>query len=268
MNARSLPHHRFVLLGALAGVTAAAFACGACGGGEAQSGVAKAKLPSGTRTEAVEHESCEDAGHRVELLDATGDGKPDIKRVYDTKTNKEICRISDLNHDGKPDMYEYYDANGQLRRREGVFDDTGVVNLIEYYEGGKLVRKELDTTGQHRIDTWDTYDPATGKRVKRERDSTNDGRVDQWWTWEGDKVSIAIDKDGDGQPDPEATVVIGGSGGAGPDKDGGLAAIDAGPSALAAKAPESPIAPAALSKPDSPTGSTLPDAGPPTRKKK
>ena len=267
MNALSLPY-RLVLVGILAAGAAAPLACG---GNEAQGGgVGKAKLPSGTRTEAIEHESCEDTGHRVELLDATGDGKPDIKRVYDTKTNKEICRISDLNHDGKPDMYEYYDANGQLRRREGVFDDTGVVNLIEYYEGGKLVRKELDTTGQHRIDTWDTYDPATGKRVKRERDSTNDGRVDQWWTWEGDKVTIAIDRDGDGQPDPEGTVIIGGAA-SGPDKDAGVAAIDGGPNTLPPKLPESaPFDAGVRTTPDSlsPTGSTPPDAGPPKRNKK
>src|SRR5207249_63236 len=136
--------------------------------------------------------------------------KPDIKRVYDKSTNAEICRISDLNHDGKPDMFEYFESNGQLRRREADFDDNGVVNMIEFYENGKLVRKELDTTGQNRIDTWDYYD-AAGKRVRRDRDTTNDGRVDQWWTWEGDKVTIAFDKNGDGQPDPGDTIVIGGA---------------------------------------------------------
>ncbi len=263
MNAWSLPY-RLVLL---AGCAAAPLACG---GSEPQSGVGKAKLPSGTRSEAIEHETCSETGNRVEVLDANGDGKPDIKRVYDTKTAKEICRISDLNHDGKPDMYEYYDANGQLRRREGVFDDTGVVNLIEYYEGGKLVRKELDTTGQHRIDTWDTYDPATGKRVKRERDSTNDGRVDQWWTWDGDKVTIAIDRDGDGRPEPEATVIIGGTATSGPDKNGGAPPLDAGPSGLPPKAPESVSLDAGtLPSPDlSPSGSPPADAGPPKRTKK
>src|SRR6202034_1179215 len=42
-------------------------------------------------------------------------------------------------------------------------------------------------------------------------DSTNDGRVDQWWTYDGDKVTIAIDRNGDGKPDPADTVTIGGS---------------------------------------------------------
>ena len=243
----------------LAGV---AVASAACGGPEANtSGVSNAKLPTGTRSEAVEHEACEESGHRVELLDATGDGKPDIKRVYDKGTNKEVCRTSDLDHDGKPDLFEYYDPSGGLRRREGVFDDSGVVNLIEYYEGGKLVRKELDTTGQHRIDTWDFFDPATGKRVRRERDSTNDGTIDQWWTWDGEKVTIAIDKNGDGKPDPEATVVIGGTGA---DKDGGAApaAVSSSSTPPPPPPPDAPPMPVATSS----AAGLAPDAGATTTK--
>jgi hypothetical protein len=236
---------------------AAVFACSSGG----KDGVGDAKLPSGSRSETIEHEACNESGNRVEMLDATGDGKPDIKRVYDAKSGKEVCRITDLNHDGKPDMYEYYDSNGVLRRREADFDDSGVVDLIEYYENGKLVRKELDTTGQHRIDTWDYYDPATGKRIRRERDTTNDGRVDQWWTWEGDKVTIAMDKNGDGKPDPDQTIVLGG----GDDKkDAGAAqGLDASiaPPSLPPKEPESAFD-GGVSAPDAGT----PAVGPPKRK--
>jgi len=181
----------------------------ACGS-SSESGVGSAKLPEGTHSEGIEHESCSETGNRVEVLDANGDGKPDIKRVYDKSTGKEICRISDLNHDGKPDLYEYFDSNGVIRRREADYDDNGVIDAIEYYQNGKLVRREYDTTGQHRIDTWDYFDPATGKRVRRERDTTNDGRVDQWWTFDGDKITIAMDKNGDGKPDPNDVLVLGG----------------------------------------------------------
>ena len=146
----------------------------------------------------------------MDSLDTNGDGKPDIKRLYDTKTGKELCRITDLDHDGKPDLFEYYDANGGLRRREAGYDQSGIIDAIEQYQNGKLAKRELDTTGQHRVDTWDYFDPATGKRLRRERDSTNDGKVDQWWTWDGEKVTIAIDRNGDGKPDPTDTVTIGG----------------------------------------------------------
>ncbi|HEX7665113.1 MAG TPA: hypothetical protein VF407_11395 [Polyangiaceae bacterium] len=178
----------------------------ACGSGD--SGVGDAKLPAGVHSENVEHEACNESGNKVDVLDANGDGKPDIRRVYD-KSNHEVCRIVDLNHDGSPDLYEYFDASGQVRRREADYDGSGVVDAIEYYEGGKLVRRELDTTGQHRIDTWDWFDPATGKHTRRERDTTNDGRVDQWWTWNGEQVTIAFDKNNDGKPDPEDTVKLG-----------------------------------------------------------
>ncbi len=182
-----------------------------CGGAEKSSGVAQSTLPEGVHSETLDHESCNDAGHRVDSLDTNGDGKPDIKRLYDSKTGREVCRITDLDHDGKPDLWEYYDANGTIRRREAGYDGTGVVDVIEIFENGKLAERELDTTGQHRVDTWDYFDTASGKITRRERDSTNDGRIDQWWTYDGDKVTIAMDKNGDGKPDPSDTVTIGGS---------------------------------------------------------
>lgn len=207
--------------------------------GSSDSGVADSKLPSGTRTEAVEHEACDEGGNKVQTLDANGDGKPDIRRVFD-KNGHEICRTADLNHDGKPDMYEYFDASGQVRRREADYDGSGVVDAIEYYQGGKLVRREFDTTGQQRIDTWDFFDPATGKRTRRERDTTNDGKVDQWWTWNGDQVTIAFDKNNDGKPDPDGTMVLGAdTAGSAGGSSGSSAGVSAATDAGAAAAPSS-----------------------------
>jgi hypothetical protein len=220
-----------------------------CGGND--SAVGKSKLPEGVRSQSIEHEACNESGHRIEAVDVNNDGKPDIKRVFNGQ--REICRISDLNRDGKPDMFEYYDANGQLRRREADYDDNGIVNAIEIYENGKLVRAELDTTNQGKIDTWDTFDPATGKRIKRERDSTGHGRVDQWWTFDGDKVTIAMDKNGDGKPEPESVVTLGGAGAPAPPS-----VADAG------TGPESPPpvtpSPSPIATPSEPAASTS-DAG-------
>jgi hypothetical protein len=196
--------NRLALLSACSFLATGILVLAACGSDSV--GVGDSKLPTGVRGEDVQHEDC--SGDRTDVLDANGDGKPDIKRVY--KGGKEVCRTTDLNHDGKADLYEYFDANGQVRRREADYDADGVVDAIEYYQNGKLVRRELDTTGQHRIDTWDFFDVNTGKRIRRERDTTNDGRVDQWWTYDGDKVTIAFDKNNDGKPDPADTIVLNG----------------------------------------------------------
>jgi hypothetical protein len=189
----------------------------ACGGGTTGGAVGDSKLPAGASATALNHEDCSETGNKVETLDTNGDGKPDIRRVFN-KSGHEICRISDLNHDGKPDLYEYYDDSGNVRRREYCYDDTGAVNAIEYYDAGKLTKREYDTTGMHKIDTWDWFDGSsptdakTGRPThpaRRERDVTGDGKADQWWTWSGDNVNIAIDSNGDGKPDPASLVVLG-----------------------------------------------------------
>ena len=143
----------------------------------------------------------------METLDANNDGKSDVRMVYAGKSNTKVCLVSDLNHDGRPDFFEYYDRSGVLRRREADYDDNGTVDAIEIYKDGKLSERELDTTGQHRIDTWEFYDLA-GTLLRRERDTTNDGRIDQWVTFDAKHQTIAFDKNGDGQPDPADTVVL------------------------------------------------------------
>ncbi len=231
----------------------------ACGGGGAETG-ASAAAPN-VRDTQIHHEDCSESGHRVEKLDLTNDGKPDVLKVYDGQ--REVCRATDLNHNGHYDLFEYFDKNGQLRRREYDFDDNTIVNQIDYYENGKLVRREADTTNQGRIDTWDYFDPNTGARTKRERDSNGDGRVDQWWTYEGDpsnpKVTIAMDRNGDGNPDPDSTVVLGAPAGGAASDGGAVATGDA------AAAPPPPPPPPPPSTDLSPTPSSPVDAGPPAK---
>jgi len=185
-----------------------------CGGG-AEASVA-AKTPGGPQAEKYVHEKC--ASDHMESLDTNGDGKADIQRVLDG-SGHELCRIVDLDHDGKPDMYEFFDGSGVIRRREFCYDESGAVNAIELYQGGKLAQREYDISGQRRIDTWDWFDvnaPVDAKTgrpahpMRRERDTRGNGRVDQWWSWDGDKITIAVDRTGDGKPDPDATIVLAG----------------------------------------------------------
>jgi hypothetical protein len=237
-----------------------------CGGGDMASSPKVAQAAA--RPETLDHEACGGAGARSESLDTNGDGKPDITRYFDG-SGHEQCRVVDLNRDGKPDMYEYFDDSGRIRRREFCYDDSGAVNAIEFYEQGKLSRRQYDISGRHRIDTWDWFDPSaqidakTGRPAhptRRERDTKGDGRVDQWWTWEGDRLTIAIDRDGDGRPDPAAALVFGGDGGALAAPSGGEPpATPSGGGATAAPSGEATPATTPAGEPAS--GSTAPDGG-------
>jgi hypothetical protein len=185
-------------------------------GGSNKVGDAKSPAPAEVRSERLAHEPCGESQGHVEAIDANGDGKPDIRRV--TSGGQERCRIVDFDHDGKTDLYEYFDSSGAVRRREFCYDETGTVNAVETYEGGKLVHREYDISGRHKIDTWDWFDPngpvdpKTERPlhpIRRERDTTGSGQIDQWWTWNGDRVTISFDRTGDGKPDPETSVVLG-----------------------------------------------------------
>jgi hypothetical protein len=208
------------------------FACFACGSqtpGSTAPSNPTAEQEGQKRSEVLASEGCTETGRRVELLDANGDQKPDIRKVFDGA--HEVCRVTDLNHDGKPDLIEYFDATGNVRRREYCMDSDGQLSAIEYYDGGKLSRREYDTTHRHKIDTWDWFDPAAPLDAKtgrpkhpshRERDTTGNGKVNEWWTWDGDKVQIAVDSNGDGKPDPASALTMGGDNGGG----GGSASTD------------------------------------------
>jgi hypothetical protein len=213
--------------------------------------------PALVHPETLDHEACNESGNRVDALDTNNDGKADVKKVYDRASGKEICCITDVDHDGKPDMYEYYDGAGNLRRREAGYDQSGIVDAIETYENGRLTARIYDTTGQHRVDTWDYFD-SSGNLTRRERDSTNDGRVDQWWTFgKGDKITIAIDRSGDGKPDPADTVVIGGT------DDDEAQAKSAAASSPAAAAPDAgPPKPALYVPAGMDAGSIMPTPAP------
>jgi len=224
-----------------------------CGGAQAVEGPAKPTVAAPV-VETIDHEPCDPRGHKLETFDTRGDGKPVVTKVEDS-SGHELCRITDINHDGKADLYEYFDANGALRRLEADYDANGTIDAIEVYEDGKLLKREYDTTGQHRVDTWDYFDKATGKRLRRERDTTNDGKVDQWWTWDGDRISIAVDRNGDGQPDPSGAIVLDAKTGE-PVKESkpapAASAPPAGSAAPAGAAPASSTAPAASAAPAGP----------------
>jgi len=151
----------------------------------------------------ITHEDCPIDSRSAEKIDANGDGKNEVSIVRDG--SREVCRAVDLNFDGKIDSWVYNDSAGQIRRREIDYDRDGRVDEISIYRGGILVEKQRATTLANKLDTWQFY--QAGSLARTERDSDGDEVVDQWWEWPKPGCPlIHSDVDGDGRPDPGATV--------------------------------------------------------------
>ena len=154
----------------------------------------------------IVHEECNLASSGAKGLDANGDEKPDIIKVF--SGSREICRAVDINMDRVIDVYVYFDQAGQVRRRESGFDRDAQPDEISHYQNGLLVRKERETNNDGKIDTWSYF--QAGRLVKEERDSTGDGYVDQWWTFDRPQqpecAIVLTDGDGDGRPDKDSRI--------------------------------------------------------------
>jgi hypothetical protein len=155
------------------------------------------------RDTAVTHEPCDITASGTEKIDANNDGKPDIFIVRDG--SRELCRAVDLNFDGVIDSYSYFDASGQLRRRENDYDKDGKIDEISVFKAGQIAEKDQSTALAQRLDTWDFY--QAGLLIRTERDSNGDGIIDQWWEYPKPGCPlIHADVNGDGRPDPGATI--------------------------------------------------------------
>ena len=95
IRTRLLPLVGLVGFVGFVGVPLSVFAF-ACGGSQETAGGAKG--PGGGPSSVLTHEDCSESGNKVEALDTNGDGKPDIRRIFNKSSGREICRIVDLNH--------------------------------------------------------------------------------------------------------------------------------------------------------------------------
>ncbi len=164
-----------------------------------------AEQQSAKRDTRVVHEEC-NIDKPTEKDDVNGDGKPDITVV---RNGSNECQAWDLNFDGVIDSWVYL-AGGQVRRREADYDRDGLIDEISIYKGGAIAELHRATTPAGRLDTWEYY--KGGRRVRAERDSDGDAQIDQWWEYPKadlpDCPLIHTDVDGDGRPDPGATVDV------------------------------------------------------------
>ena len=157
------------------------------------------------------------------VLDADGDGNPEIERYVDPKSHLMIRQIEDRNYDGvqdawsdfewgavtlrvldsnddgKPDAWESY-ADGRMTRREVDRDDDGVRDAFYIYEGDSLTKERHDSNNDGKIDLVMSFQAR--RRVQSEEDRNHDGRMDRWTTFRtssGLELPIRIERDSKGR---------------------------------------------------------------------
>lgn len=170
-----------------------------------RAGKRQGPAPKDTR---IVHEECSLDGSGAVTEDLNGDGRPD--RTTSIEHGHPVCQALDFNFDGVIDAWVYFDAAGKVRRRESDYDRDGRVDEVALYRDGQLVERQRATALTGKLDTWQYY--HDGKLTSAERDSNGDDYVDQWWEYPDGRTAdcplIHSDVDGDGRPDPGATVDV------------------------------------------------------------
>src|ERR1039457_2362199 len=105
---------------------------------------------------------CDDKGKQVVSLDANGDGKPDVIKLFlsvsqDGHTVQQlVCKQTGLDFDGKIDLVQYYGSSGQLFMDEYSMDYSGKFNGRTFFQDGKKVRAEKDMNFDGKPDYFET----------------------------------------------------------------------------------------------------------------
>jgi hypothetical protein len=149
---------------------------------------------------------CDDRGKQVVSLDANGDGKPDVIKLFlpvnqdGHEVQQLVCKQTDLDFDGKMDLVQYYGPAGELFMDEYSMNYSGKFNGRTFFQDGKKVRAEKDMDFDGRPDYFEFYEG--GKLVRVERDRNGDGKVDEWQYYENGKLDrIGFDTTGSGRVD-------------------------------------------------------------------
>jgi hypothetical protein len=183
------------------GVWVLAGVCASCAGllgcattGGAEGGEVVAAQAQRARLKNLSHQGLEAAS-----FDLNRDQQADQWRLSE---GDKVVRVErDVNFDGKADMYVYPNSKGEPLEEELDLDVDGVIDVVNFYRGGVLSRKEVspDFSGKFTVVKFYKVD---GMLERLEQDSNGDGKVD-WWEYyeEGGAVRVERDGDGDGQPD-------------------------------------------------------------------
>jgi len=147
----------------------------------------------------------------VREFDRNGDKKTDIvnvlKKGEEAKGEEEgtdpqiFIKMMDLNLDGKYDVYRFYDEAGAVAKEELDLDFDGKIETTDYYRGGIVMQKEIDSQFDEKTDLWKYFDEK-GMLIRLDEDQDGDGTVDYWEFYAGGVLErMEKDTDRDGRPD-------------------------------------------------------------------
>lgn len=142
---------------------------------------------------------------KIQPFDVNGDGKNDAWRHYKFIDGKKILthKVFDLNFDQRKDLRRFYNDSGEVLRDEMDMDFDGVFDVVCFYEGNQLVRKELMTLRGKSADSvlmLKEYKDGSVNYVESDQD--HDGVKDTFFYFkEGRIVRRGFDENRDGKPD-------------------------------------------------------------------
>jgi len=179
-----------------------------CGGTQKPTGGTGADLKVGQDDFGAKFDRsrCDDKGKQVVSLDANGDGKPDVIKLFlpanqdGHQVQQLVCKQTDLDFDGKIDLVQYYGPSGELFMDEYSMDYSGKFTGRTFFQDGKKVRAEKDMNFDGKPDYFEFYEG--GRLVRVERDRNGDGKVDEWQYYENGRLDrIGFDTTGSGRVD-------------------------------------------------------------------
>jgi len=186
-----------------------------CGGSQDQetTGSGRSRAMAGSDMPEDDRGRCdtEAADREVSEYDTSGDDHPDVRRVFRRVGQPPLirlilaCREADLNADGIKDVVRYYNDEGRPLREEADRDFDGTMDVITYFQDGRIIRVEQDSNGDGRVDTKAYYE--RGEMVRTERDMAGRSTEGNWqpdrWEYfeDGQMVRMGTDIDGDGNVD-------------------------------------------------------------------
>jgi hypothetical protein len=119
---------------------------------------------------------------RLEKLDSTGSGKPNIQITNKPEGNHYTTETeADSNIDGKIDLI-LQEKDGILIFKKSSFKYDEIFDVEEYYENGKKIKECIDTNRDGKMD--DFYYYSQDLLLKEEIDSTYTGKPDMWIDFE------------------------------------------------------------------------------------